>query len=328
MSRRWASSASQSWVSVMFCRSGVTGASPGLISITGSLAVAKLLSMATGFESGSASRRQRTWRVVHSPGYDLQVGQVEILPELRIVERHLHPERPEALNTLQLPELERLDVTSQIAEALQVFDVPAVFQRLRGLRVDDGYLPGLSHALGRSLHDRLVDALLDDLVPDVVGAVDVEPLLVESKTDRERGMLDENQVCRFERHGKVIPKFRGAHCEPARDHQLPQAKVLQAQGVRAPVFQEARPHVDLVVDAIGLLLLEIVREHPLRRLILEVQVGGGAFGDPGDALLEQPAAMVHGTEPSVEALPVGRNPVAGHGTERSEMIQQALDLSP
>src|SRR5262252_4360403 len=48
------------------------------------------------------------------PGPDRQVGQGETLPQLRIVERHLHPERPEALKPLQLPELERLDVTSQI----------------------------------------------------------------------------------------------------------------------------------------------------------------------------------------------------------------------
>src|SRR5262245_22848998 len=111
--------------------------------------------------SGSQARGLR---VHYRP--ETTCGQVETLPELRIVERHLDPERPQALNPLQLPELEGLDVTSQIAEALQVFDVPSVFQRLGGLGVDDGYLPRLCHALGGSVHDRFVDALLDDLVPD------------------------------------------------------------------------------------------------------------------------------------------------------------------
>src|SRR5262249_2211116 len=127
------------------------------------------------------------------PGNDLQLGQVETLPELRIVERHLNPERPEALNPLQLPELERLDVTSQIAEALQVFDVASVFQRFGGLGVDDGDLSGLGHALGGSVHDGLVDTLLDDLVPDVVGPVDVQPLLLGPETGRERGMAGEDE---------------------------------------------------------------------------------------------------------------------------------------
>src|SRR5215470_3780751 len=365
MSRRWASSASQSWASVIFCRSGVTGASPGLISITGRLEVEKLRSMATGFAFGSASRWQRTWRVVHSPGAsdlskcgsmpwscfercaaavslflfnsltiglamgdflpgasldpgspvacalpfgnDLQIGQVETLSELGAVERHPDPERPEPTNPLQLLELELLNLTSQIAEALQVVEIHPVLLRLGGLGVDDGDLPGLCHALG--------------------GPVDVEPLLVEPETDREGRMLDENEVGRLERHGEVIPELSSSHREPAGHHQLPEPEVLQAQGIRTPVFQEARPYVDLVVDAIGLLLLEIVREHPLRCLFLEVQVRGDALGDPRDALLEQAAAVVHGTEPNVETLPVGRDPFAGPGAKGPEMIQQALNLA-
>src|SRR5215470_13781771 len=385
MSRRWASSASQSWASVIFCRSGVTGASPGLISITGRLEVEKLRSMATGFAFGSASRWQRTWRVVHSPGAsdlskcgsmpwscfercaaavslflfnsltiglamgdflpgasldpgspvacalpfgnDLQIGQVETLSELGAVERHPDPERPEPPNPLQLLELELLNLTSQIAEALQVVEIHPVLLRLGGLGVDDGDLPGLCHALGGPVDDRLVDALLDDLVPDVVGPVDVEPLLVEPETDREGRVLDENEVGRLERHGEVIPELSGSHREPAGHHQLPEPEVLQAQGIRTPVFQETRPDVDLVVDTIGLLLLEIVREHPLRCLFLQVQVRGGALGDPRHALLEQAAAVVDGTESTIETLPVRRDPFAGPGAKGPEMIQQALNLA-
>jgi hypothetical protein len=53
MSRCWAASAPCSYASVIFCLSGVTGACPGLISITGRLELVKLLSIATGFDSGS-----------------------------------------------------------------------------------------------------------------------------------------------------------------------------------------------------------------------------------------------------------------------------------
>ena len=67
MLRRWASSASCSSASVICCRSGVTGAYPGLMSITGRLPTVKLCSTATEFFSGSPRRWQRTCRVVHSP---------------------------------------------------------------------------------------------------------------------------------------------------------------------------------------------------------------------------------------------------------------------
>src|SRR5262249_58746207 len=114
-------------------------------------------------------------------------------PEWRMGERRLTPEGREGLDPLQLPEVERLDVTSQIAEALQVFDVASVFQRFGGLGVDDGDLSGLGVAVGGSVHDGLVDTLLDDLVPDVVGPVDVQPLLLGPETGRERGMAGEDE---------------------------------------------------------------------------------------------------------------------------------------
>jgi hypothetical protein len=47
-------------------------------------------------------------------------------------------------------------------------------------------LAGLGHALGRPLDDGLVDTLLDNLISDVIRAVDVESLFVETKSDRER----------------------------------------------------------------------------------------------------------------------------------------------
>src|SRR5439155_3134804 len=154
------------------------------------------------------------------PRRDLEVGHVDALLELRVVERDLHAQRPEALDALQLPELEALDRAGQIAEALQVLDVRPVLQRLGGLIVDDGHLPRLRHALARPLHHRLVDPLLDDLVPDVVRAVHVEPLLVEAEPDRQGGMLDENQVRGLERNRQKIAQPVGTDRDPAGQHKL------------------------------------------------------------------------------------------------------------
>ena len=141
-------------------------------------------------------------------------------------------------------------------------------------------------------------------------------------------MLDEDQVRGLERDRQAIAELMGADRDPACDHELPQTQILQAQGVDATVLQEAGPDIHLVVDAVGLLLLEIVREHPLRRLLLEIQVRRDTLRDAGDAVLEQPAPMVDGAEPSVEAGAVCRDPVADAGAERAEMIQEALDLGP
>src|SRR4029453_13929095 len=119
------------------------------------------------------------------PCPDPEIGQVDALLELGVVERDLDAERPETLDALQLPELEALHRASQIAEALQVLDVRPVLQRLGGLVVDDGHSSRLRHTLTRRLPPPLADALLDDLVPDVVSAVHVEPLFVEAEPDRE-----------------------------------------------------------------------------------------------------------------------------------------------
>src|SRR4029453_4775215 len=119
-----------------------------------------------------------------------------------------------------------------------------------------------------------------------------------------------------------------ANPDSPRNHELPQTQVLQAQGVDKTVLHEARPDIHLVVDAVGLLLLEIVWEHSLRHRLLKVQVRRDAFRDARDAVLEQPAPMVYGAQPNVEAGPVRGDPLADAGAERGEMIQQALDLGP
>src|SRR5204863_9736918 len=52
------------------------------------------------------------------PRRDLEVGHVDALLKLRVVERDLDAECPEALDALQLRELEALDGAGQIAEVL------------------------------------------------------------------------------------------------------------------------------------------------------------------------------------------------------------------
>src|SRR5262245_6727213 len=86
------------------------------------------------------------------PRRDLEVSHVDALLELRVVERDLDAERSEALNALQLPELEALDRAAQIAEVLQIIDIPPILQRLGRLIVDDGHRPRLRHALARPLY--------------------------------------------------------------------------------------------------------------------------------------------------------------------------------
>ena len=218
--------------------------------------------------------------------------------------------------------------TGQVAETLQILDVRAVLQRLAGLAVDEGHLPGLGDALGRPLDQRLVDSLLHDLVPDVVGPVDVEPLLVEPEPDRQRRVLDQDQVRRLEWDREAVAQLMRATRHPARDHELPQTQVLQAEGVDAAVLQQRRADVDLIVDAVGLLLLEVVREHRLCGLLLELQVREMLSAMGGDALLEHPAPVVHGADAGVEAGPVGGDLLPDAGAERAEMIEEALHLRP
>ena len=120
----------------------------------------------------------------------------------------------------------------------------------------------------------------------------------------------------------------GADRDPARDHELPQAQVLQAQRVDAAVLQEAGADVHLVVDAVRLLLLEVVREHALRRLLLEVEVRRDASAMP--VTLSSNSRRRWYTVPSRASRPPGTRRSA-RGRRRpnvAEMIQQALDLGP
>ena len=103
------------------------------------------------------------------------------------------------MHALQLAELEILDFATEIAQVLQVLDIGAILGRLVGLGVNDGDFAGLGYALARTPHQGFVDPLLDDLVPDVVSAIHIEALLVETETDRQRRVLYEDQMCSLQR---------------------------------------------------------------------------------------------------------------------------------
>ena len=210
---------------------------------------------------------------------------------------------------------------------LEVLDVAAVLLGLGRLRVDDGDAARLGHPLARAPDQRLVDPLLHDLVADVVGAVHVEALLVEAEADRERRVLDQDQVRRLERHRQPVAELVGAERDPAGDHELPESEIPEVQRVEAAVLEERGAGVDLVVHAVGLLLLEIVRAHGLRRLLLEVEVGGDGVGHARHALLEQPPPIVDGGAPRVERGPVRVHARANGRPELLEVVEQALDVA-
>ena len=84
----------------------------------------------------------------------------------------------------------------------------------------------------------LVDPLLDDLVADVVRPVYVEALLVDAEADRERLMLDEDQVGRFEGNGHVGLGAGELPLDPAGRHELPDPEVAQIELIEEPVLVE------------------------------------------------------------------------------------------
>src|SRR5947208_11860517 len=230
-----------------------------------------------------------------------------------------HAERAQAVHALQLFELDVLDLAADVAEVAQVLEIAAILRGLAALAVYDGELARLRHALGRALDQGLVDALFDDLVADVVGAVDVEALLVEAEADRHRRVLHEHEVRGVQRHRQLGGQPVGARGDAAHDHELPDAQALEIERVEATVLDERTADVDLVVDAVGLLLLEVVREDVLRCLLLEVEIRGDRVADARDALLEHAALAVDGTEPRVEARAVRRDLLAYSVAERPEM---------
>src|SRR5215467_5371190 len=150
-----------------------------------------------------AGRDRRLTRLITAPGgsqpgrgaeLSLVGVQPHPLQDARVLQRNCHAERAEALHTLELAEVQLLHLAGQVAQALQVLDVPAVLAALRALAVDDCDLAGLGYAVRGAFHHGFVDALLDDLIADVVRAVDVEALLVETEADRARRVLYQNEM--------------------------------------------------------------------------------------------------------------------------------------
>src|SRR2546422_7187834 len=230
------------------------------------------------------------------------------------------------MHALELAEVQLLHLAGQVTQALQVLDVPAVLAALGALAVDDCDLAGLGYAVGSAFNHGFVDALLDDLVADVVRAVDVEALLVETEADGARRVLHQNQVGGLERHGQPVAELVGAHGDAAREHELPEPQILEADGVEAAVLEQARADVDLVVHAVGLLLLEVVREHGLRGQLLAVEVRGDRLGDASDALLEELSPAVDYAESRVQCAAGQRDPRAHVGAGLAQLVEQALDV--
>src|SRR5437667_10802052 len=277
-------------------------------------------------------RSTSRWSCSCSGGRDVgrraEVARRDAPLDLGISEVDGDAERVEPVHALELVQLEVLHLAGQVAEVLEVLDVAAVLVGLGALGIDDGDLPGLRHALARALDQCLVDPLLDDLVADVVGAIHVESLFVEPEPDRERRVLDEDEVGRLERHRELVTQLVGPQRDTAGDHELPEPEALEVERIEAAVLDERGADVHLVVDAVGLLLLEVVRKHPLSRLLLEVEVRGDRVGDPRHALLEQLSPRVDRAEARVERGAIGFDPLPDRRAEPLEMIEEALDVGP
>ena len=131
----------------------------------------------------------------------------------------------------------------------------------------------------------------------------------------------------LERDRQLTLEAVGAQRDAARHHELPQPEIPETQRIEPAVFLERWPDVDLVVDAVGLLLLEVVRRHALRRLLLEVEVRRHRLRDPRDALLEPPPLGVHGAEPRIERGAVGLDALAHRaGPNDVQVLEQRLDF--
>jgi len=77
-------------------------------------------------------------------------------------------------------------------------------------------------------------------------------------------VLEQDQVRGLQRQRQRVAELVGAPGRAAGDHELPDAEVLEIDRVPGAVFLEGGADVDLVVDPVGLLLLEVVRVHLLR----------------------------------------------------------------
>src|SRR5439155_20138125 len=201
-------------------------------------------------------RSTSRWSCSCSGGRDVrrraEVARRDPTLDLRIAEVDGDAERVETVHALELVQLDVLDLAGEVAEVLEVFDVAAVLIGLGALGIDDGDLPGLRHALVRALDQCLVDPLLHDLVADVVGAIHVEPLFVEPEPDRERRVLDQDEMGRLERHRELVSQLVGPQRDAAGDHELPEPEALEVERIEAAVLDERGADVDLVVHAVGL----------------------------------------------------------------------------
>jgi hypothetical protein len=82
-----------------------------------------------------------------------------------------------------------------------------------------------------------------------------------------------------------------------------------------------------VVDPVGLLLFEIVREHRLGRLLFQVEVGRDGVGDAGHAVLEDLPPPVDHAAPRVERGPVGLDRSPDFSPEALQVLEQGLDVA-
>ena len=133
---------------------------------------------------------------------------------------------------------------------------------------------------------------------------------------------------RLQRHRQLGHELIGAGSDAADHHELPQPQILEVERVEAAVLHQRGADVDLVIDAVGLLLLEVVGIHGLGGLVLEVEAGGDRLGDAGDAVLEHLAALVDDSTLGIECGAVRLDPLLHFGAESLQVVEHRFDVGP
>ena len=239
---------------------------------------------------------------------------------------HRDPQGAQTVHALQLVQLQLFHGSHHVTRGRQVVEVRAILLGLHGLGVHDGDPAGLGHPLARAPDHRLVDALLDDLVAHVVGAVDVEALLVEAEANGQGRVVGQDQVRGLQGQGQAPPEDLGLPGDTAGDQELPEPEVAEVQLVVGLTVDQGGAHVDAVVHAVGALLLEVVREHGLGHLLLGIEVGGDRLVDGRHALLVVLALPVDRAHLRIQGGPVRLHALAHGGAEVRDVLEERLHV--
>src|SRR5262245_41325103 len=130
---------------------GLSGCAPAASSITAVVAV-WCRSVGSSATATSESPIEQPTRFL-APGQSglplvrVQPRQPRALENGRVIQVHRHAQCPETLHALELAQVQLFHLAGEVAQALEVLDVPTVLAALGALAVDDRDLAGLGYAV-------------------------------------------------------------------------------------------------------------------------------------------------------------------------------------